>query len=577
MAEGDKSSAITLTIKAAKDKKVITISENATVKELREVVSKEYDAKEDQICLIFAGKILKDGETLAQHNLKDGLAVHLVIKSGDSTSTATSSSTSQSSSNTTTNTQNNANPFQALGGLGLGMGSLGSLGSLGSMGSLGGGNYAELQERMQRDFLSNPDLMRQLMDNPLVRQLMNNPDYLRAVLTSNPQMQQLMERNPEISHMLNNPELLRQTMELARNPAMLQELMRTHDRALSNLESIPGGYSALQRMYRDIQEPMLNATQELGSNPFASLFNNRNNSNTDSTQTGRENSDPLPNPWAASRPSSTTTNTTTSSTPATTSSSTTTSSTATSGVGGLPGMMGTPGMQSLLQQLTENPQLMQSMLNAPYTQNMFQTLSSNPELAQQIIGSNPLFANNPNLQDQMQQMLPTFMQQLQNPEVQNFLTNPQALSAVAQIQSGLEQLRTSAPGLFNSCSMNVGASPNLLSTTSASSTTTAGTNSTTSTPSTTSSTTTTTTTGSPLGGGLTPGTDAFANLMATMSQALQGGVSGNNPEQLYASQLEQLTAMGFINREANLQALIATLGDVNAAVERLLARPDPQS
>lgn len=40
-----------------------------------------------------------------------------------------------------------------------------------------------------------------------------------------------------------------------------------------------GGYSALQRMYRDIQEPMLNATQELGSNPFASLFNNRNSAN----------------------------------------------------------------------------------------------------------------------------------------------------------------------------------------------------------------------------------------------------------------------------------------------------------
>lgn len=40
--------------------------------------------------------------------------------------------------------------------------------------------------------------------------------------------------------MLNNPELLRQTMELARNPAMLQELMRSHDRAMSNLESIPG-------------------------------------------------------------------------------------------------------------------------------------------------------------------------------------------------------------------------------------------------------------------------------------------------------------------------------------------------
>jgi ubiquilin len=40
--------------------------------------------------------------------------------------------------------------------------------------------------------------------------------------------------------MLNNPDILRQTMELARNPSMLQELMRNHDRAISNLESIPG-------------------------------------------------------------------------------------------------------------------------------------------------------------------------------------------------------------------------------------------------------------------------------------------------------------------------------------------------
>ena len=36
--------------------------------------------------------------------------------------------------------------------------------------------------------------------------------------------------------MLNNPALLRETMEIARNPAALQEMMRHHDRALSNLE-----------------------------------------------------------------------------------------------------------------------------------------------------------------------------------------------------------------------------------------------------------------------------------------------------------------------------------------------------
>ena len=32
-------------------------------------------------------------------------------------------------------------------------------------------------------------------------------------------------------------------------------------------------------------------------------------------------------------------------------------------------------MQSLLSQMTENPQLMQNMMNAPYTQNMMQSMA----------------------------------------------------------------------------------------------------------------------------------------------------------------------------------------------------------
>ena len=51
------------------------------------------------MCLIFAGKILKDQETLKGHNLKDGLTVHLVIKSG-SASRTTQETPSNVSSNT---------------------------------------------------------------------------------------------------------------------------------------------------------------------------------------------------------------------------------------------------------------------------------------------------------------------------------------------------------------------------------------------------------------------------------------------------------------------------------------------
>lgn len=65
-------------------------------------------------------------------------------------------------------------------------------------------------------------------------------------------------RGPELPTFLS----FSQTMELARNPAMMQEMMRNQDRALSNLESIPGGYNALRRMYTDIQEPMFSAARE---------------------------------------------------------------------------------------------------------------------------------------------------------------------------------------------------------------------------------------------------------------------------------------------------------------------------
>lgn len=43
-----------------------------------------------------------------------------------------------------------------------------------------------------------------------------------------------------------------------------------------------------------------------------------------------------------------------------------------------------------------------------------------------------------------------------------------------------------------------------------------------------------------------------------------------SPEVRFESQLQQLEGMGFTDREANIRALIASNGNVNAAVERLL-------
>ncbi|XP_058718251.1 ubiquilin-1-like isoform X5 [Poecile atricapillus] len=551
---------IKITVKTPNEKEEFAVPETSSIQQFKEEISKHFKSHTDQLVLIFAGKILKDQDTLIQHGIHDGLTVHLVIKMqnrsqdhpGQQTHTTGSiTTTSISSSNTSTPTSTNINSF-ALGGLG-GLTGLSSLG-------LNASNFSELQSQMQQQLMSNPEMMVRIMENPFVQSMLSNPDLMRQLIMANPQMQQLVQRNPEISHMLNNPDIMRQTLELARNPAMMQEMMRNQDRALSNLESIPGGYNALQRMYTDIQEPMLNTAQEqFGDNPFASLVSNES-SGGDSQPSHTENRDPLPNPWALQSSFQNSTSTSTSGESSgsshvgnSTSASMGQSSTIPNlGPGLGVGMFNTPGMQSLFQQIMENPQLMQNMLSAPYMRSMMQSLSQNPDLAVQMMLNNPLFAGNSQLQEQMRQQLPTFLQQMQNPDTLSAMSNPRAMQALLQIQQGLQTLAMEAPGLLPGLNPVLGGLES---------------------------------TGAPTGSTVPssiPSENTSSVLGATepshqqfvqqMLQALAGTNAQQlqNPEVRFQQQLEQLTAMGFLNHEANLQALMATGGDISAAIERLL-------
>ena len=71
---------------------------------MKGVVAECFGATLEQVCLIFAGKILKDQETLKQHSLKDGLTVHLVIKTGNQTTQGTPNNPPAAASDTTSTT-----------------------------------------------------------------------------------------------------------------------------------------------------------------------------------------------------------------------------------------------------------------------------------------------------------------------------------------------------------------------------------------------------------------------------------------------------------------------------------------
>lgn len=153
-------------------------------------------------------------------------------------------------------------------------------------------------------------------------------------------------------------------------------------------------------------------------------------------------------------------------------------------------------------------------------------------------------------------MMPQFVQQMQNPEVQSMLSNPQALNAIMQIQQGMEQLRSAAPGLVGSmgmcfafasvlivlhllkypifsCTSGIPPMP--------------GAPPTTNTPSATTNTLP----------NLAPNTQnpaLFSEFMTRMMGSMAGGANPNlPPEERYSSQLDQLASMGFMNREANIQ------------------------
>jgi ubiquilin len=94
----------------------------------------------------------------------------------------------------------------------------------------------------------------------------------------------------------------------------MREYMRNTDRAMSNLEALPGGFNALRQLYENVQEPLLNATQGGGgdgaANPLASMLAAAGlGSGAAAAGTGSGagaaagarpgETAPLPNPWAA--------------------------------------------------------------------------------------------------------------------------------------------------------------------------------------------------------------------------------------------------------------------------------------
>ncbi|KAG7584103.1 Ubiquitin-like domain superfamily [Arabidopsis suecica] len=512
----------------------VTTSLDSTVESFKELIAQNSDVPANQQRLIYKGRILKDDQTLLSYGLQADHTVHMVrgfVPSSPSAPAANAGNQTTAPQAVGSNDSSNLGGGESLfPGLGFN-----PLGGGNAMAGLFGSGLPDL-EQTQQQLAQNPNMIRDMMNTPAIQNLMNNPEFMRSMIMNNPQMRELVDRNPELGHVLNDPSILRQTLEAARNPELMREMMRNTDRAMSNIESMPEGFNMLRRMYENVQEPLMNATtmsgnagSNTGSNPFAALLGNQgvttqgsdvsNNTSTPNAETGTPNANPLPNPWGATAGQTTA--------PGRTNAGGDARSAGLGGLGGLAGLgglggLGMLGADSPLGAAPDASQLSQILQNPAMSQ-MMQSVLSNPQYMNQLMSLNPQLRS-------MLDMNPQLREMMQNPEFLRQFSSPEMMQQMMSLQQSL----------FSQNRNTAGQDP--------------------------------TQTGAATGTANNGGLDLLMNMFGSLGA---GGLSGTNqpnvpPEERYATQLQQLQEMGFYDRAENIRALLATNGNVNAAVERLL-------
>lgn len=320
-------------------------------------------------------------------------------------------------------------------------------------------------------------------------------------------------------------------MEAMRNPAAMQNMMRNQDLAMSQIENVPGGFSALRRMYEDVQEPMMDAMS--GSGATATGGNSASGNGGASGGSDGAAGAAMPNPWGNTNPSGAA------------------NRSAGGGASG-PGMSPMAGMANPWANAgmgappnpwsgagagaggpNMNMDQMLQMLENPMVNQMMQQVMSDPNAFQSMMNNNPMLR-------QMRETNPAAASMMSNPETMRAMLDPNNLRAIMQMQNAMQQLGQNMPG-FGAMMPPMG--------------------------------------GAPFGGAPAAPGDGGLDFSSLLNQMQSTSISSGppapraTPEERFRIQLTSLNDMGFTDRDANIRALTESHGNVNRAVEVLLMNP----
>ena len=124
--------------------------------------------------------------------------------------------------------------------------------------------------------------------------LSSSSQLMQSIMGQNPQLQQMMQNNPELRAAMQDPNLMRQAMQAAGNPAMMRQMLQQNDRAMANINAMPGGFNALRRMQEGGElDAFQGAAAGMGAGAGTGAGAGAG------TGGGASPGGPMPNPWAA--------------------------------------------------------------------------------------------------------------------------------------------------------------------------------------------------------------------------------------------------------------------------------------
>ncbi|XP_069150742.1 ubiquitin domain-containing protein DSK2b-like [Solanum lycopersicum] len=299
---------VTINIRCVNDSKLsVQVSLDSTVGLFKSILSQPTDIPAEEQKVIYNGRILKDDQTLKSCGLEADHTVHLIRGSATA---AFASATNVVNPNANQDAPRVVVP--TTGGLFVRVGGGPLFSRLGSRGGSFRAGLPDFEQVQQHD----SNMMREILNMPLVQDLVNEPEIICNFIVNSPQMREYVNLNPELPHIFNDPAIFLQIWEAARNELM-HETIRTIQWSLSHTESSPEEFNMLRHMYENVEDPFLNATSmagdtrnDSGTNPFVDLLGAQEqgrNRSTNPPATGSDttanphapNSNPLSDPWAS--------------------------------------------------------------------------------------------------------------------------------------------------------------------------------------------------------------------------------------------------------------------------------------